>query len=159
MRTPIYLAEKKNSKYAYQALLNLEKAIMMSNAFTERKYGPLKEEDEKTPKLKSSLKPVEKQRSLKKLAKLPEQMVNTSDEEVVGVDQLIKQSEDIESRLQRISHIEHLKSVRDSIKSSRSSLGGFTKAAKKAKAVSKDQDKLLAKILKREKEELNILEK
>ena len=55
MRTPIYLAEKKRSKFAYKALVNLEKAIMMSNTFNERKYDKKNEKQ-----LKSALKLKEK---------------------------------------------------------------------------------------------------
>ena len=43
----------------------------MSNAFTERKYGPLKEND-KNKELKSSLKTAENQNSPKKRVKITE---------------------------------------------------------------------------------------
>ena len=157
MRTPIYLAEKKKAKYAYQALENLEKAIIMANAFTERKYGSLKEND-KNKGLKSSLKQIDHQNSQKKRVKITDELNRIPESESEQVDDIARQSQEIETRRQKIEHIEQLKNIRDSIKSSRSSLGSFTKAANKAKSNKDEQGIILEEILEREREELQDLE-
>ena len=157
MRTPIYLAEKKNAKYAYQALENLEKAIIMANAFTERKYGSLKEND-KNKGLKSSLKQIDNQNSQKKRVKITDELNRIPESESEQVDDITRQSQEIETRRQKIEHIEQLKNIRDSIKSSRSSLGSFSKAVNKAKSNKDEQGIILEEILEREREELQDLE-
>ena len=157
MRTPIYLAEKKNAKYAYQALENLEKAIIMANAFTERKYGSLKEND-KNKGLKSSLKQIDNQNSQKKRVKITDELNRIPESESEQVDDITRQSQEIETRRQKIEHIEQLKNIRDSIKSSRSSLGSFSKAVNKAKSNKDEQGIILEENLEREREELQDLE-
>lgn len=75
MKTPLNLAEKKRSKFAYEALVNLEKAIVMTNAYVDRKYGSKNPRSGKHLHLKSSLKQSKEANSPKKRVRIQEEDV------------------------------------------------------------------------------------
>ncbi|CAI2387733.1 unnamed protein product [Moneuplotes crassus] len=155
LRTPLSLAQKKKSKYAYQALLNLEKAITMTNAFIDREYGDQDTEKIRKSKLKSSLKKAKDPSTPKKKVRINEEEEYPEDQvEISKEDQTpIQEKNDILNRLNKLA------SLRSSLRSSNSNISDFTKYATKALQSNRaNQDELLQEILEYEKEEIKNVE-
>lgn len=151
MRTPIYIAEKKKNKYAYQALVNLQKAITMANAYTERKYGIQSEKQ-----LKSALKPRLSAEPLsnKKHVRLALNETPTYEHDSLDTDGVLRKSQELESKRRKIEEMEEFKKIRENIHSSDSSIGSFSKRAIDAREKHYEQQEYLKEILELEKEEL-----
>ena len=162
MRTPIYLAEKKRSKYAYQALINLTKAITMANAYTDRKYGDeMPSKNLKQMSLKNSLKKNSEIGPTKKNVRI---MDNSEKYDYsVEDDHKTMEPDDIEliARNKQLNNLEKLINLRESFKASKDSLGSFGFAANQAREYQNDdneQDQILKAILQQEKEEIRKVE-
>jgi hypothetical protein len=153
MRTPIYLAEKKRSKFAYQALFNLEKAITMANAFVDRRYGSGQPKSGSQLQLKSSLKQSISPKKKIRIRASQEEMADYIQEDHKAVE---KNEDKLAKRNSHLEHLQKLMHMRSSI--SRSSMGSFGKEAQKAIAHDEDKDAMLLEIIEREKDEIRQVE-
>jgi hypothetical protein len=153
MRTPLYLAEKKKSKYAYEALINLEKAIMMSNAFTERKYfGEKPGKFKKYLTLKSSIKnefDVKRHKTVRIKDKSDHFVSSQEENQANSPDEF-----ELIARSKQLQNLEKLINLRESLRSSKTSLDNFSKG----NHVDPEQTEILKEILQREKEEIAAME-
>ena len=156
MRTPIYIADKKRSKYAYQALLNLEKAIVMANAYADHNYHVDQPRSGKHLSLKSSIKRSKEGLTPKKKVRIAddqEQIEDIEDHKTMEPD-----AEQLASRRNQLENLQKLMSLRESIKTSRESVGSFGRAANQAMVSHEDQDEILQQILDQEKDEIRKVE-